>query len=483
MASLDQLHSRQSEIKARLAEIDNEYEGEALPDQARAEWNKLNEEQESNGKLIGELEARAARLEELSTSPANREEPAAFNTRRNRVEDIYDLSQYRGLGGPEAERLGLIDGAKRSIEQATFPHPRAEREEIQGHLENLVEVLDGEGRDGESESLARRILATGSPTYKRAFGKKLVDPNSELTSEERTALSTTAANGGYAVPYTLDPTIIPTSNSSVNPYRSISRVERITTTTWQGVSSAGITAAFAAQATEASDNSPTLAQPTVTPARAQAFIPYSIEIGQDWGALQNEMAMLIQDAKDDLEADRFTFGTASTPEPEGIIKGGTAFTNTAATATFAIADVYSLEQALPPRFRPRASFVGNRAVYNKIRQFDTAGGAGLWVDNLRQGLANQVPTPGNLNQRLLDYGTNECSAMSTATTTSSTDILVFGDFNYFVIVDRIGLNIEFIPHLFGASNRYPTGQRGIYAYWRTGSVVASVNAFRKLRVL
>jgi hypothetical protein len=39
------------------------------------------------------------------------------------------------------------------------------------------------------------------------------------------------------------------------------------------------------------------------------------------------------------------------------------------------------------------------------------------------------------------------------------------------------------PHLFGATNRFPTGQRGIYAYWRTGTVVAVANSLRYLEVL
>ena len=48
-----------------------------------------------------------------------------------------------------------------------------------------------------------------------------------------------------------------------------------------------------------------------------------------------------------------------------------------------------------------------------------------------------------------------------------------------MIVDRIGLSVELIPHLFGANQR-PTGQRGLYAYWRISSKVVDANAFRAL---
>jgi HK97 family phage major capsid protein len=57
--------------------------------------------------------------------------------------------------------------------------------------------------------------------------------------------------------------------------------------------------------------------------------------------------------------------------------------------------------------------------------------------------------------------------------------VVFGDFSRYLIVDRVGLTVDFIPHLFGASQR-PTGQRGLYCYWRNGAKVLDANAFRAL---
>jgi predicted phage gp36 major capsid-like protein len=49
-------------------------------------------------------------------------------------------------------------------------------------------------------------------------------------------------------------------------------------------------------------------------------------------------------------------------------------------------------------------------------------------------------------------------------------------------VDRIGATIEVIPHLFGATNRFPIGARGFYFYWRTGTVVQKPNALRYLEL-
>lgn len=350
----------------------------------------------------------------------------------------------------------------RSVEGSTFPHERANREDVQGHVARLLE-RHGSVDGGE---IARRILATGSPTYKRAFGKTIA--GQPLTDAETRALSLTGASGGFAVPYTLDPTIIPTSNGQVNPLRQISRVESISgSNTWQGVSAGAITASRDAELSEVSDDTPTLAQPQVTVTKATAFVPFSTEVGQDWGSLQTEMARLIQDAKDTEEATAFVTGAGSGVNPEGIITGATG-TVAAGTAAFTVAHLYALQEALPPRFEPNARFLANNAQYNRVRQLDTAGGASLW-EYLGKG------TPAEL----LGYPAHKVSTMSSVLTAGAA-IQVFGDFSYFLIVDRIGLDIELIPHLFGTTNGRPLGQRGLYAYWRNSSKVLSASAFKKL---
>jgi len=264
----------------------------------------------------------------------------------------------------------------------------------------------------------------------------------------------------------------------VNPIRSLARVETITGSKWQGVSSAGVTASYVAEATEATDDSPTLAQPEVETERAQAFIPFSIELGITWNSLQSEMAAMLQDAKDDLEAEKFVNGVGSASnEPAGIVQtlNPTSIIWTQATGNFGAEDVYALDtdpsggNPLPPRFRPRAAILGNKAIYAKVRQFDTAGGATLWV-RIGDGLPPE----------LIGYPAYEMSTMD-ATVADGNDILLIGAFRHFLIVDRVGLTVEVVQHLFGA-NRRPTGQRGLYAYWMNSSLILADNAFRVLRV-
>ena len=115
--------------------------------------------------------------------------------------------------------------------------------------------------------------------------------------------------------------------------------------------------------------------------------------------------------------------------------------------------------------------------FHKVRQFDTSGGANLWVQ-----LAYDAPAT------LIGYPANEWSAYSSALTTTGSTVLTFGDFSQFLIIDRVGMDVELIPHLFATANNRPTGQRGLYCYWRNTSTVTTPglqanSAFVSLKLL
>jgi predicted phage gp36 major capsid-like protein len=48
-------------------------------------------------------------------------------------------------------------------------------------------------------------------------------------------------------------------------------------------------------------------------------------------------------------------------------------------------------------------------------------------------------------------------------------VAILADRDRFVIIDRIGMNIELIPNFLDSTTGYPTGQRMIYAWWRNTS--------------
>jgi HK97 family phage major capsid protein len=252
---------------------------------------------------------------------------------------------------------------------------------------------------------------------------------------------------------------------------------------WRGVSSDGITAGYAAEASEVDDDSPAFVQPTVNVERADAFVTFSFEIGGDWAGLGAEMSRGFSAAKDELEANKFFMGLGhGSVEPLGLITdidgvAGCVVTG-GAINDFTVDDLYAVEEDLGPRYRPLARFCANRAIYNKVRQFGSTSDADIWQRDLSVGLDNNAV--GNTGATLLGYPAEEASEMD-STVTGGAEILLFGDFRHFIIVDRVGMQVETVQHIIGA-NRRPTGQRGLLAWWRNSSGVLAQNAFRLLVV-
>ena len=184
------------------------------------------------------------------------------------------------------------------------------------------------------------------------------------------------------------------------------------------------------------------------------------------------MSRMFGDAKDLLESNKYLKGLGhGSNEPEGLLVGATGTILTAASSAMAVADLYSLVEALSPRWRRRGVFAGSMAAYNKVRQFDSSGGASLWVQ-----LGNGTPA------RLLGFGDFEWSDYDSTTTTPGSSVLTFGDFNEFSIIDRVGMNVEVVPHVFATAANRPSGNRGLYAYWRTTSDVRTAAAFKTLKI-
>ena len=324
----------------------------------------------------------------------------------------------------------------------------------------------------------------GSPEYKRAFLKVIGTPPGQtamLTEKEINAVAYAGSirqmdlgAAGYAIPVTLDPTLNLTSDGQVNPLRQLARIETITTTEWKGVTSEGVSMAFHAESYEETDGKPTLAQPTIYAEKASGFVPFTIEAGEDWGALTAELAKCFADARDALEAEKFVNGAGhASNEPEGIIAGLVAgsLSDTAAQNTFADDDVYALKQSLAPRFQPNASFLASGAVLDYVRRM-------TGPNSTEPPILTDGPPA-----RILSKPAYEVSNMTTLPTTGGETVLLYGDVKAgFCIVQRVGMAIELIPHLFGTARNYPNGTRGAYCYFRVGAGIIADAAIQALVV-
>lgn len=385
-----------------------------------------------------------------------------------RFRNPWDLSEVRTFGrSPEDLGAEYRARAMSAIER------------MQGASDNVRQaaqtILDHADKPAV---LARQILVTSSPEYLRAWSKCATGRQHLLSPEEARAMSLTDNAGGYLVPFQLDPAVIITSDGSRNDIRQAARQVIATGDKWNGVSSGQVSWSWDGEAAEVSDDATTFAQPSITVHKAQGFVPISIEAMEDEANVTQEVARLLAFGKDALEAEAFATGLGDgSNQPVGIVTAltGTASeVNAAADDTFALADVYTIHGGLPARYRMNASWLANNLIYNKIRQFDTAGGAGLWAR-----LADGRP------EVLLGRPALEAEAMDGTITTAgavSNFVLIFGDFSNYVIADRVGTRVEFIQHLFATGNNRPSGSRGWYAYYRVGADSVNDGAFRMLDV-
>lgn len=460
--TVEQVIARAREVDSELAEL---AELDELDDDQSTRFDALMGEvdvlAEERARITKRDEARAKVAALAKEQPDAVKDPEVPNF--NRGGDVYDVPAY---AAPAEYRSRAHDAIEKT---ADWEITQAQKEQVARY----VDRFDGSGQ------ISKLVLATGSKSYKDAWTKAVTGREMLLTDGERAslqrAMSLTNGSGGFAVPFPIDPTLIQLGDGSSNPFRRISRVVPITTDSWQGVASSQLTASWDAEAVEVSDDTTTFTQPTVTAHKAAAFVPTSIEIAGDYPNLVGDLQTLFMDAKDRLEATAFATGSGS-GQPFGIvtaIDGTGNDTSSASTDTFALADVYNVHETLGPRYRDRGTWVANVAIINDIRQFATANNYhGFTVDLTAAGVS-----------ALLGRPIVESSAMDgTITALAENNVLVFGDFSNYLIADRVGFNVEYIPHLFATANNLPSGQRGFYAYWRVGADSINDDAFVLLNV-
>lgn len=478
-------------------------------DVLKAKHDALTDERAA---VVAEMEAVTAAAVAEERSALTTDEDAAFESARSRVDALdAELGELAGRIGelqtiqerqqaarqvPETfhvmNRTGDADTVGKNVAELSANEARSialatiEKKDALGlapaQLDKVEKLVRSGSLDCRGDQIAKRLILTETDAYRSAWQKLMTQPHAVLDGDEARAVSAydefraaslTDTAGGYGVPVLIDPTIILTGQQSLNPFRQISNVKTITNDEWRGVSSAGVTWSFDAEGSEVSDDAPTLAQPSVPVHMARGFIPYSIEIGGDYVGFANEMATLLAAGLDELESSAFATGSGS-GAPTGIITALDANTNVEIALTtdgsFSAADIRKVWSALPDRAKARATWVMSADVANDISAFGSTYGADSTVD-----LTGQVDSLKGRPVVVSSYFPEFTGA------TAAQNVLVVGDFSQFVIADRVGLTVELIPHLFGATNGRPTGQRGWFAYKRVGSDSVDDTAFRLLQ--
>jgi HK97 family phage major capsid protein len=466
------IRTRMGEIRTELDELeqadddtDASEEDVTRSTELLDEWDTLAEELEP----LEEHEQRLDGVRSRMLDGANRETGfggGAPELVRRKASDPFkdlDLDQVR------SGSLGDTEIRSRAAAAVEVLAGGGDRQLTDEHAKAATALLDVErrGDDQNLQGIAAHVLLTGNPAYRTAFREYLRDP---IAYAMRAALSLTPANGGFLVPFTLDPTIILTNAGSMNPYRQVSTVKQTTTNDANYVTSAGVNAAWLAEGVEAADSSPTVGTLKITPQKASAWVFGTYEVLEDSDFAQ-QFPTLMSDAKDRLEEQAFAAGTG-TGQPKGIQVAATVTVPSTAATGLAplLADYYSTQGALPARWRgpqARLAWMANLVQINRTRNLPKfTGGTESLVDD------TQFP-PRKLGSPIL-----ESTSFPTGTA-AATKVEVFGDFSQFYIVDRIGMSVLYEPMVKGATQR-PTGQAGWFAFWRVSSDVTTPQAFRAL---
>jgi HK97 family phage major capsid protein len=440
-----------------------EAENRDLDDTERAEYDALL--------VRAEAAARVERIRAAAQNPANVEDGT-----RGQNAQLLQRTDPWAADAPlsRSSSPDLRSRALTAVERAPGGMPDAASEHITRVLQD----------DPDPDSrLARYVIEASQPEYFRAFAAWMRNPEHghlEWSPEQRDAyarvqsmsramsIGTTTA-GGFLVPYALDPQVLISGSGSIDPMREVARVELTAANDQRFVTSAGVTASWDAEGAEVSDDTPTLAQPSISSFKGQAFIPVSFELFED-STIGAQVGALFTDAKAQLEANAFTLGTGSA-QPKGVITaiaavGGSVVTS--AGSALAVADIVANQNALPARWRPRALFMANLAMINQARQLPKGSG-------LTASAVDDTTNP----PRCYGWDLRENSSIDGTIAAGTTNDYVWlsGDFKQYIVVDRIGTMVEFIPTLFGANGR-PSGQRGFHMHWRTGGDVVVTDAFR-----
>jgi HK97 family phage major capsid protein len=350
-------------------------------------------------------------------------------------------------------------------------------------LDHVDKLLRSRTAETDGSIIAKRLLMSETDDYRSAFAKAVTQTAPVFTPEEsravaefRAANEGTGSAGGFGVPVLIDPTIILTSGAADAPILAISRMVTITTDAWKGVSSSGVSWSYDAESSAVSDDTPTFAQPTISVYSARGYVPFSIEISQDYPGFADEMAMLLGQGFIDLVAKQSATGSGNAC-PTGIFTAMTNATNSPAHVTvttvgaLGAVDVRAAWSGLPERYRPRATWVMSPSVLAKVSAFGNGLALSDYTVNLLQDGTSVIAGRPVV---VTDY------APSFTGTTGAENYAVVGDFSRYVVVQRAGMSVELVPTIFDATTQRPTGERAWFATARHGLGVSDANGFRLL---
>lgn len=450
----------------------------------------------------------AARAERVRASRAR----FGANVNPGKVETQHDFRSIMGLGGRELRgaAMRVLDDEESTAHLADVQIRSGNMTKEDAHgapveptmvgldaaraKTHVAKLLRTNNDNFRGDQFARYLLATENEHYRSAFAKLQTGGHVYLEPEERHALNvarevratmniTTDNQGGFGIPVLIDPAIILTGQGSPNDFWNIARVETITNDEWKGITSAGAVSYWTTEGVTMTDGSPTLAQPTVTTKKLTTLVDYTFEFQGDYPNWASEMATVMMSAHQEKLVEGFTQGLGTTAQPQGIVTGleANAATSKVMVATDGAlfpADFYAITAALPVKYRANARWMYAQGADNIIRGFSqgsSAGDANFTVNLIAERIPGLFGKPVHLNDYMdapVGYGGS----------TSASDItpVIYGDWNNFLIANRVGATVETVQHRIDTTTGLPNGKRATFMWARVGSGVINPNGFRYL---
>jgi HK97 family phage major capsid protein len=396
-----------------------------------------------------EIDAKRSRIVELEALEAERAKPTAPNFIR--TPETAQIDDVRSMDSAQ-----MIDMLKRHVDDSGIDNT------------SMVPILQ---RHKADRDWLRNLAARSTEAYTRAFGKIMTGREMFLSEEERAAMAVgTSTQGGLLVPTHLDPTMIITNDGVSNVIRPLSRVVTLAReNTWNGVTTVGSTSSWDAELAEVSDDSPAIGAESIDTHVAACFVQASYQAFEDIENLAADVAMILQDSKERLEAVAHATGSG-TAQPRGIFTALDAAAGSeiesAGAAAITLADLQGLKRGVPVRNRANGTFLMNP----------------IWADAVKPLDTNVYLNVGNSDQLLSKPLVESDEAPAVISTDALDNEVIYGDFRNFVIVDKPGSStLEFIPNMTGTAANLPNGKRGWYMRFRSGSDSINDNAFRMLQ--
>lgn len=346
---------------------------------------------------------------------------------------------------------GLLDkaaGEKRSLEATE----QESIDKMEKDMEALRKTYEAEER---AEQVERDLAAAPGQQQQQQEQRTGVDSEEYRTAlwdyvrtgERRADLSVgTAGQAGYLAPTAFEAQVV-TALTQENILRQLATVRTYGNDTDIPVKSGRATFAYIAEKGAYPEAAQTYTKGALKAYKCGGVVKVSEELMEDSVVnIETEVREEIVYGMGRLEESKFVAGSGA-GEPTGFTGTATTGVTTAAALKISGDDVIDLFHALPPQYRGRATWLMNDGIAKVLRKVKsdngTYGSLGyIWQPALQAG------NPDTILGRPVRYSQDMDNAL-----TAGKKVMAFGDFSFYRIADRTGLQIQRLNELYAGNGQ------------------------------